>query len=163
MAQESSFDIVCKIELQEVDNAVQQVMKEIHTRYDFKGSKSEVRRENQEILMLADDEYKRKSLVDMLSQRLSARKVSLKGLTFSKPEEASGGSLRQKITLQQGIPSEQAKEIVKIIKGTGRKVQAAIQGDLVRVRGKSKDDLQAIMQVLRGSSLPIDMQFENYR
>jgi uncharacterized protein YajQ (UPF0234 family) len=163
MAQESSFDIVCKIDLQEVDNAIQQVMKEIRTRYDFKGSKSDVRRESHEILLLADDEYKRKSIVDMLSQRLAARKVSLKGLTFSKPEEAAGGALRQKIALQQGIPTEQAKEIVKIIKNTGRKVQAAIQGDLVRVRGKSKDDLQGIMQALRGSSLAIDMQFENYR
>lgn len=163
MAQENSFDIVCKIDLQEVDNAVQQVMKEIRTRYDFKGSKSDVRREAHEIQLLADDEYKRKSIVEMLSQRLAARKVSLKGLTFSKPEEAAGGALRQTITLQQGIPTEQAREIVKIIKGTGRKVQAAIQGDLVRVRGKSRDDLQAIMQVLRGSSLSIDMQFENYR
>jgi uncharacterized protein YajQ (UPF0234 family) len=163
MAQENSFDIVCKIDLQEVDNAIQQVMKEIRTRYDFKGSKSDVRRESHEILLLADDEYKRKSIVEMLSQRLAARKVSLKGLTFSKPEEAAGGALRQKITLQQGIPTEQAKEIVKIIKNTGRKVQAAIQGDLVRVRGKNKDDLQGIMQALRGSALAIDMQFENYR
>ena len=163
MAKENSFDIVCKIDLQEVDNAIQQVIKEIRTRYDFKGSKSDVRRESHEILLLADDEYKRKSIVEMLSQRLAARKVSLKGLTFSKPEEAAGGALRQKITLQQGIPTEQAKEIVKIIKSTGRKVQAAIQGDLVRVRGKSKDDLQGIMQALRGSSLAIDMQFENYR
>jgi cyclic-di-GMP-binding protein len=163
MAQENSFDIVCKIDLQEVDNAIQQVMKEIRTRYDFKGSKSEIQRETHEIHLLADDDYKLRSIVEMLSQRLAARKVSLKGLTFSKPEEAAGGALRQNITLQQGIPSEQAKEIVKLIKGTGRKVQASIQGDLVRVRGKSRDDLQGIIQLLRGSSLPIDMQFENYR
>ena len=163
MAQENSFDIVCKIDLQEVDNAIQQVLKEIHTRYDFKGSSSEVRRDNQEIHLLADDDYKLRSIVEMLSQRLAARKVSLKGLTFSKPEEAAGGALRQKITLQQGIPTEQAREIVKIIKNTGKKVQASIQGDLVRVRGKSRDDLQGIMQVLRESSLSIDMQFENYR
>lgn len=163
MAQENSFDIVCKIDLQEVDNAIQQVMKEIRTRYDFKGSKSEVSRDNHEIHLLADDEYKLRSIVEMLSQRLAARKVSLKGLTFFKPEEAAGGALRQKITLQQGIPTEQAREIVKIIKDTGKKVQASIQGDLVRVRGKSRDDLQGIMQVLRGSSLSIDMQFENYR
>jgi uncharacterized protein YajQ (UPF0234 family) len=163
MPQENSFDIVCKIDLQEVDNAIQQVMKEIRTRYDFKGSLSEVRRENHEVHLLADDEFKLKSVVEMLSQRLAARKVSLKGLTFSKPEQAAGGSLRQNVTLQQGIPGEQAKEIVKIIKGTGRKVQASIQGDQVRVRGKSRDDLQAIIQVLRGSPLSIDMQFENYR
>jgi cyclic-di-GMP-binding protein len=163
MTQENSFDIVCKIDLQEVDNAIQQVMKEIRTRYDFKGSKSEVRREAGEILLLADDSYKLKSVVEMLSQRLSARKVSLKGLVFSKPEEAAGGALRQKVTLQQGIPAEPAKEIVKMIKASGKKVQASIQGDMVRVKGKSKDDLQAIMQMLRASTLSIDMQFENYR
>ena len=163
MAQENSFDIVCKIDLQEVDNAIQQVMKEIHTRYDLKGSKSRVDREEHEIHLLADDEFKLKSVVDMLSQRLAARKVSLKGLSFSKPEEAAGGAVRQTIALQQGIPIEQAREIVKIVKGAGRKVQASIQGDMVRVRGKSKDDLQVIMQALRGSSLSIDMQFENYR
>jgi uncharacterized protein YajQ (UPF0234 family) len=122
-----------------------------------------VHRENHEILLLADDDFKLKSVVEMLSQRLAARKVSLKGINFSKPEEAAGGAFRQKATLQQGIPAEQAKEIVRIIKGTGRKVQASIQGDQVRVRGKNRDDLQAIIQVLRGSSLSIDMQFENYR
>ncbi len=163
MAQESSFDIVCETDLQEVDNAIQQVMKEVRTRYDFKGSVSEVRREQHEILLVADDEFKRKSLVEMLNQRLAARKVSLKGINFGKPEEASGGSVRQRVVLQQGIPSEQAREIVRIIKGTGRKVQPSIQGDTVRVRGKSKDDLQAIMQVLRASQLPIEMQFVNYR
>jgi len=163
MAQENSFDIVCKVDLQEVDNAIQQVMKEIRTRYDFKGSRSEVRRENQEIHLLTEDDYKRRSVVEMLSQRLAARKVSLKCLTFGKPEEAAGGALRQTLSLQQGIPTEQAKEIVRIIKGTGRKVQAAIQGDLVRVRGKNRDDLQSVIQVLRSSSLAIDMQFDNYR
>jgi len=163
MAQENSFDIVCKIDLQEVDNAIQQVMKEIRTRYDLKGSKSQVGREEHEIHLLADDEFKLKSVVEMLSQRLAARKVSLKGLTFSRPEEAAGGAVRQKISLQQGIPIEQAREIVKIVKSSGKKVQASIQADMVRVRGKNKDDLQAIMQILRGSSLAIAMQFENYR
>ena len=163
MAQESSFDIVCKIDLQEVDNAIQQVMKEVRTRYDLKGGKSQVGREENEIHLLSDDEFKLKSVVEMLNQRLAARRVSLKGLTFSKPEAAAGGTVRQKIALQQGIPTEQAREIVKIIKSTGKKVQAGIQGDMVRVRGKSKDDLQTIMQALRGSSLSIEMQFENYR
>ena len=163
MAQENSFDIVCKVDLQEVDNAIQQVMKEVRTRYDFKGSKSDVRRENLEIQLLADDDYTRRCVVEMLNQRLAARKVSLKCLTFSKPEEAAGGALRQTIALQQGIPTDQAKEIVKLIKASGKKVQAAIQGDLVRVRGKSKDELQSVMQALRSSSLPIEMQFENYR
>lgn len=163
MAQENSFDIVSRIDLQEVDNAIQQVMKEVRTRYDFRGSRSDVHREQHEILLLAGDDYKRKSLIDLLGQRLAARKVSLKGLTFGKPEEAAGGSLRQKIALQQGIPTDQAREIVKIVKETGKKVQAAIQGDLVRVRGKNKDDLQAIMQALRARDLPLDMQFVNYR
>ena len=163
MAQENSFDIVCKIDLQEVDNAIQQVMEEIRTRYDLKGSKSQVEREEHQIHLLAADEFKLKSVVEMLSQRLAARKVSLKGLTFSKPEEAAGGAVRQKIALQQGIPIEQAREIVKIVKSSGRKVQVSIQGDMVRVRAKSKDELQAVMQILRGSSLTIDMQFENYR
>jgi len=163
MAQESSFDIVCKIDLQEVDNAIQQVMKEIRTRYDLKGSKSQVGREEHEIHLLCDDEFKLKSVVEMLNQRLAARRVSLKGLVFSKPEGAAGGAVRQTVALQQGIPIEQAREIVKIIKSSGKKVQASIQGDMVRVRGKNKDDLQAIMQTLRGSSLSIEMQFENYR
>jgi hypothetical protein len=163
MAQESSFDIVCELDLQEVDNALQQVMKEIRTRYDFKGSRSEVRREGAEITLLADDETRRRSVVDLLTQRLAARKVSLKGVTFGRPEEAAGGSLRQKITLQQGIPTEQARAIVKLIKDSDRKVQAAIQGESVRVRGKNKDDLQAVIQLLRSSDLPIAMQFVNYR
>jgi hypothetical protein len=163
MAQENSFDIVCKIDLQEVDNAIQQVMKEIHTRYDLKGSKSRVDREEHEIHLLADDEFKLKSVVEMLSQRLAARKVSLKGLTFSKPEGAAGGAVRQKISLQQGIPVEQAREIVKIIKGTGRKVQASIQGDTVRVTGKKRDDLQDAIAFVKKTITDFPLQYQNFR
>ncbi len=163
MVSESSFDIVSKIDLQEVDNAIQQALKEIRQRYDFKGSIADIRREEHSLRLVADDDYKLKAVTEILTQRLAGRRVPLKGLVFKTPESATGGSLRQEVVLQQGIPQEQAKEIVKILKGTNLKVQAAIQGDQVRVKGKSRDDLQAAMRVLRESPLPIDMQFTNYR
>ncbi len=163
MASENSFDIVSKIDLQEVDNAVQQALKEIRQRYDFKGSIADIRRDKTSLHLQADDEYKLKAVTEILSERLAGRRVPLKGLTFKPPEQATGGSLRQEVVLQQGIPQEQAKEIVKILKASNLKVQAAIQGDQVRVRGKNRDDLQAAIQALRDTSLPIDMQFTNYR
>ncbi len=163
MASENSFDIVSKIDLQEVDNAVQQALKEIHQRYDFKGSIADIRRDKTSLHLQADDEYKLKAVTEILSERLAGRRVPLKGLTFKPPEQATGGSLRQEVVLQQGIPQEQAKEIVKILKASNLKVQAAIQGDQVRVRGKNRDDLQAAIRTLRDTSLPIDMQFTNYR
>ena len=163
MASENSFDIVSKIDLQEVDNAVQQALKEIHQRYDFKGSIADIRRDKTSLHLEADDEYKLKAVTEILSERLAGRRVPLKGLTFKPPEQATGGSLRQEVVLQQGIPQEQAKEIVKILKASNLKVQAAIQGDQVRVRGKNRDDLQAAIRTLRDTSLPIDMQFTNYR
>jgi cyclic-di-GMP-binding protein len=163
VASESSFDIVSKIDLQEVDNAIHQALKEIHQRYDFKGSLADIRREKDIVHLTADDDYKLRALTEILNQKLAARRVPLKGLTFKKPEEATGGSLRQQITLQQGIPQDQAKEIVKILKASNLKVQAAIMGDQVRVKGKSKDELQSAIRVLRDGALPIDMQFTNYR
>jgi len=163
VASENSFDIVSKIDLQEVDNAVQQALKEIHQRYDFKGSIADIRRDKTSLHLQADDEYKLKAVTEILSERLAGRRVPLKGLTFKPPEQATGGSLRQEVVLQQGIPQEQAKEIVKILKASNLKVQAAIQGDQVRVRGKNRDDLQAAIRTLRDTSLPIDMQFTNYR
>ncbi len=163
MASENSFDIVSKIDLQEVDNAVQQALKEIRQRYDFKGSIADIRRDKTSLHLQADDEYKLKAVTEILSERLAGRRVPLKGLTFKPPEQATGGSLRQEVVLQQGIPQEQAKEIVKILKASNLKVQAAIQGDQVRVRGKNRDDLQAAIRTLRDTSLPIDMQFTNYR
>ena len=163
MASENSFDIISKIDLQEVDNAVQQALKEIHQRYDFKGSIADIRRDKTSLHLQADDEYKLKAVTEILSERLAGRRVPLKGLTFKPPEQATGGSLRQEVVLQQGIPQEQAKEIVKILKASNLKVQAAIQGEQVRVRGKNRDDLQAAIQALRDTSLPIDMQFTNYR
>jgi len=163
VASENSFDIVSKIDLQEVDNAVQQALKEIRQRYDFKGSIADIRRDKTSLHLQADDEYKLKAVTEILSERLAGRRVPLKGLTFKPPEQATGGSLRQEVVLQQGIPQEQAKEIVKILKASNLKVQAAIQGEQVRVRGKNRDDLQAAIQALRDTSLPIDMQFTNYR
>jgi cyclic-di-GMP-binding protein len=163
VASESSFDIVSKIDLQEVDNAIQQAMKEVRQRYDFKGSIADIRREKEVLHLQADDSYKLKALTEILSERLAGRRVPLKGLTFKPAEEATGGSLRQEVTLQQGIPQEKAKEIVKILKGSGLKVQAAIQADQVRVKGKNKDDLQSAIGLLRRSDLDIDMQFTNYR
>ena len=163
MASESSFDIVSKIDLQEVDNAIQQALKEIRQRYDFKGSIADIRREKEIVHLVGDDDYKLRAVTEILMQKLAARRVPAKGLTFKKAEEATGGSLRQQVVLQQGIPQEQAKEIVKILKTSGIKVQAAIQGDQVRVKGKNKDDLQSAIKVLRDSALDFDMQFTNYR
>jgi cyclic-di-GMP-binding protein len=163
VASENSFDIVSKIDLQEVDNALQQALKEIQQRYDFKGSISDIRREKEILHLVADDEYKLKAVSEILLVKLAARRVPAKGLTFKTPEQATGQSLRQQIVLQQGIPQEQAKEIVKILKSSGLKVQASIQADQVRVKGKSKDELQGAMKILRDSSLKLDMQFTNFR
>jgi len=163
VASENSFDIVSRIDLQEVDNAVQQAIKEIRQRYDFKGSISDIRREKEIVHLLADDEYKLKAVTEILVQKLAARRVPAKGLTFKTPEAATGQSLRQEVVLQQGIPQDQAKEIVKVLKSSGLKVQASIQSDQVRVKGKSKDELQGAMKVLRDASLSFDMQFTNYR
>ena len=165
MASENSFDIVSKIEMQEIKNAIEQAMKEVAQRFDFKGSKSEIKLEekNNEILVSSDDEYKLKSLLDILQSKLVKRGISLKALTYDKIESALGGTVKQNIKLQQGIPSEKAKEVVKVIKETKLKVQSQIQGDQVRVTGKNRDDLQAIIKLLRERDFGIDMRFENYR
>ncbi|HZM70459.1 MAG TPA: YajQ family cyclic di-GMP-binding protein [Candidatus Cryosericum sp.] len=163
MAAESSFDIVSKVDFQEVDNAVNQALKEIGQRYDFKGSKVEIRREVASLHLHAENDYKLRAVTEILSQRLAGRRVPLKALVFKEPIPSLGGSLRQEIQLQQGIPQDKAKEIVRILKGSGLKVQAAIQGDQVRVRGKSRDELQGAIQTLKSSELDFDMQFTNYR
>ena len=163
MASESSFDIVSKVDLQEVDNAIHQALKEIGQRWDFKGATAEIRREAHVLHLHAADDYKLKALVEILSQRLAGRKVPLKALNFKTPEPAFGGSIRQEVGLQEGIAQDHAKEIVKLLKSSGLKVQASIQGDQVRVRGKSRDELQGAIQLLRGSVLDFDMQFTNYR
>ena len=160
---DSSFDIVSSVDLQEVKNAIAQATKEIQTRYDLKSSGSSVELTGEEMLLTSSDEFKLKAVREVLEQRLVKRNVPLKALTFETIESALGGTVRQKVTLQKGIPTEKAREIVKVIKGTKLKVQAAIQGDQLRVTGKSKDDLQTVMQVLKGTDLGIDMQFTNRR
>lgn len=160
---ECSFDIVSKLELQEVDNAIQQTMKEIRTRYDFKGSISDVTRAGNELTIQSEDRFKLKSVVEILNQRLAKRSVPLKALTFKDPRESSGGTVTQSVVLQEGIDSEQAREIVRIIKGLKVKVQPTIMGDQLRVKGKNKDDLQAVISQLRDQKLDFDIQFTNYR
>ena len=163
MAAENSFDVACKIDMQEVTNALDQARREIATRYDLKGSKCDVTIEKTDITLTAPDDMKLKAVVDILQSRLHKRGVPLKALTYGDVEQASGGALRQKITLQQGIPIEKAKEIVRIIKDTKIKVQASIQADQVRVSGKNRDDLQKIIALLREQELGIAVQFTNYR
>ena len=163
MAAENSFDVACKIDMQEVTNALDQARREIETRYDLKGSKNEVTLEKTDITILAADDMKLKAVVDILQSRLHKRGVPLKALTYGTVEQAAGGTLRQKIALQQGIPIEKAKEIVRLVKDTKVKVQAAIQEDHVRVTGKNRDDLQRIIALLKEKDLGIALQFTNYR
>jgi cyclic-di-GMP-binding protein len=158
-----SFDIVSKVDMQEVDNAVNQTVKEIGQRYDFKGSKSEVTLEKDSIKVLADDDFKLKAIIDILQSKFVKRNISPKALQYGKAEEASGSMVRQIITLQAGIPKEKAKEIGAIIKETKLKVQSQIQDDQVRVTGKNIDDLQEVIRVLKAKDLDIDMQFVNFR
>lgn len=163
MSKESSFDISSTVDLQEVDNAVQQAMKEIQQRFDFKGTSCRITRDEMGLTLNADDTFKLKAVVELLESKLVRRKVSLKALVYQAPEAAAKGTVRQQVALQQGISPEKAREIVKVIRGLGLKVQAQIQGDQVRVSGKSKDDLQAVMQALRAHDFGIDLQFGNYR
>jgi uncharacterized protein YajQ (UPF0234 family) len=160
---ESSFDVVSSVDLQEVKNAISQAMKEITTRFDLKGTGSDVSLQGEEIVITSADEFKMKAVRDVLETRLVKRNVPLKALTFGTMDKALGGTVRQKVSMQKGIPTDKAREIVKIIKGSKLKVQAAIQGDQVRVSGKNKDDLQSVMQSLKAADLGIDMQFTNYR
>ncbi len=163
MAAENSFDIACKIDMQEVTNALDQARREIATRYDHKGSKCEITLEKTDITVAAPDDMKVKALVDILQSRLHKRGVPLKALTYGDVEQAAGGALRQRISLQQGIPIERAREIVRLIKDTKIRVQASIQEDQVRVAGKNRDDLQKIIAMLRDKDLGIAIQFTNYR
>lgn len=159
-----SFDIVSKVDEQEIDNAVNQAIKEISQRYDFKGSKSEIKWEKkEEIIVIGDDDFKLKAVIDVLQGKLVKRGVSLKALEYGKVEDASGGLKRQVIKIRQGIPTEKAKEIVKIIKDSGIKVQSQIQDEQVRVTGKKRDDLQEVIQMLKTKDLDINLQFVNMR
>jgi cyclic-di-GMP-binding protein len=161
---ENTFDIVSKLDLQEVSNAIQQALKEVHTRFDLKDSKSNIELDGKDAIVLHSiDEYKLKAVNDILQQKLVKRGVSLKGLTYGAIESAAGGTAKQRITMQQGISIEKARDIVKLIKNSKKKVQASIQGDLVRVSGKDRDSLQEIIALLRQRDFGIDMQFTNYR
>jgi len=161
---ENTFDIVSKIDLQEISNAIQQAMKEIITRFDLKDSKSSVALEGKDAIILHSiDEYKLKAVNDILQAKLVKRGISLRGLTYGPIESALGATAKQKITLQQGIPIEKAKAMVQLVKNSKKKVQASIQGDLVRVSGKDRDALQEIIALLRQQDFGIDMQFTNYR
>ena len=165
MAQEFTFDVVSKVDLQEVSNAVQQAAKEIGTRFDFRGSKSRVDWNEKELALTltSDDESKLKSVVDILETRLVKRGIAIKSLDYGKIEPAAGATVRQVAKVQQGIPSEKAKEIVKAIKDQKLKVQASIQADQVRIAGRSKDELQSAMALLRGRDFGVPLQFTNYR
>jgi uncharacterized protein YajQ (UPF0234 family) len=163
MPADNSFDIVCKVDMQEVTNALDQTRREVDTRYDLKGSKNEIKLEKTDVIITSADEMKLKAVVDIMQSRLHKRGVPLKALTYGTVEPAAGSTFRQKVGLQQGIPIDKAKEIVRLIKDSKLKVQASIQEDQVRVSGKSKDDLQRVMAMVREKDLGIAVQFTNYR
>lgn len=165
MASDNSFDIVSKVDLQELSNAIQQALKEIHTRYDLKDSKSNIVTEEKDtkIVLTSADDFKLKAVTDILQGKLVKRGISLKALEYGPVEPAAGATVRQRITLQQGIPGEKAKDIVRAIKDSKLKVQAAIQGDTVRVTGKDRDTLQQVITLVRSKDFGIDVSFTNYR
>lgn len=163
MAKENSFDIASKTDLNEVKNGVNQAMKEVKQRFDFKGSKSDIGVEDDALVLLSDDEFKLKSLIEILAQKLVKRGVSLKALSYGKVESALGGAVRQRVSIQQGIPTEKAKDIARFIRDTKLKVQTSIQGDVVRVSSRDRDTLQKVIALLRDRDFGIDMQFTNYR
>src|SRR3954469_21772289 len=163
MAQQNSFDIVSQVDRAEIMNAVNQTIKEVRQRFDFKGSHADVTLEEKELVLAAEDETKLRNMNDILQQKLVRRGVPLKALSYGKVEPAAGSTVRQHVEIQQGIPQEKAKEIVKFIKNSKAKVQAAIQGDTVRVTGRDRDTLQDVITKLKAKDFGINMQFSNYR
>lgn len=163
MSKESSFDIVSKVDLSEVTNAIQTAVKEIENRFDFKGSKSNISLEKEEIVILSDDEFKLGQVKDVLLGKLVKRDVSIKNLEYGKMEPAASGTVRQRVKLIQGIDKDNAKKINTIIKDAGLKVKTQVQDDQLRVTGKNKDDLQQVIAAIRKADLPIEVQFMNYR
>ena len=157
-----SFDVVCRVDQQEVDNAINQTLREVGQRFDFKNTKTELRREDAALHLQSSDDFKVKALADILREKLAKRQVPLKAVSFDPIEPGPAGNAKQKATLQEGIPTDKAREIVKLVKDTKLKVQVAIQGDQLRVTGKKKDELQAVMQLLRGRDLGIAVQFTNF-
>jgi uncharacterized protein YajQ (UPF0234 family) len=163
MAQQNSFDIVSQIDRAEITNALDQTMKEVRQRFDFKGSAAAVVLEEDELILTAEDATKLRNMNDILQQKLVRRSVPLKAFNYGNVEPAAGGTVRQRVAIQQGIPTDKAKEIVKFIKDTKAKVQASIQGDVVRVTGKDRDTLQDIIGKLKAKDFNINMQYTNYR
>lgn len=163
MAQQNSFDIVSQVDRAEVSNAIHQTMKEVGQRFDFKGSSAKVSLEEKELVLSAEDETKLRNMNDILQQKLVRRGVPLKALSYGNAEPAAGGTVRQRAEIQQGIPQEKAKEIVKFIKDSKAKVQASIQGDTVRISGRDRDTLQQVIGGLKAKDFGINMQFTNYR
>lgn len=163
MAQQNSFDIVSEVDRAEIGNAINQTMKEVGQRFDFKGSEARVALEDKELVLIAEDETRLHNMNDIFQQKLVRRGVPLKALSYGKAEPAAGGTLRQRVQIQQGIPQDKAKEVVKFIKDTKAKVQAAIQGETVRVTGKDRDTLQDVIAKLKAKDFGINMQFTNYR
>ena len=163
MAKENSFDIVSKTDYAEVTNAVNQTMKEVSQRFDFKGSSAKVEQQQKDLVLSAEDETKLRNMNDILQGKLVKRGISLKALDYQKIEPAAGGTVRQLVKIQQGIPIEKAKEVVKFIKDAKLKVQSSIQGETVRVSGKDRDILQDVIAKLKANDFGIDMQFDNYR
>ncbi|GIO61082.1 hypothetical protein FHS19_000606 [Paenibacillus rhizosphaerae] len=163
MSSENSFDIVSKLDFQEMINAINQTEREIETRFDFKGSKSSLKLEKETLVITSDDEYKLNAVIDILQSKMIKRGLSLKNVDYGKVEPASMGTVRQRITLKQGIDQDNAKKINVLIRDSKLKVKSQIQGDQIRVTGKSKNDLQAVMQLLRKADLPLDLQFTNLK
>jgi len=164
MASDCSFDVVCKVDLDEVKNAVSQAMKEIGQRYDFKGSTSKIELKDDKVLVLnSDDEVKLKAVIDVLQSKLHKRGVSIRSMVYGKVDPAAKGTVRQEVTIQQGIPVEKAKGLVKVLKDAKLKAQASIQGDQLRVSGKSRDDLQEAIALFKQNDQGLDLQFTNYR
>jgi len=163
MSNENAFDIVSKVDMQELNNAIQQAERELATRFDFKGSKSSIAIEKEELIVASDDDFKLQGLLDILLAKMVKRGVPIKNLDYGKIEPASGTTVRQRIKLRTGIDQEAAKKINILIRDSKLKVKSQIQGDQIRVTGKSKDDLQAVMALLRGSDLPVELQFMNFR
>jgi uncharacterized protein YajQ (UPF0234 family) len=163
MASDSSFDIVSELSMPEVTNAVEQATKEINQRFDFKGSISAITLEKDEIVLVSEDEGKLQSVIRVMEERAVKRGISLKAFDYQPVEPATGATIRQRIKLKQGIPTDKAKQIVKAIKGMKIKVQASIQGEQVRVSGKKRDDLQAVMAMLKESDQGLPLQFNNFR
>ncbi|NQX65833.1 YajQ family cyclic di-GMP-binding protein [Paenibacillus ferrarius] len=163
MSTESSFDIVSKVDMQELTNAIQQAEKEILTRFDFKGSKSSIKLDKDQLVVTSDDEFKLQNVLDIMHAKMTKRGISIKNLEYSKVEPAAGQTVRQKISMKQGVDQENSKKINILIRDSKLKVKTQIQGDQIRVTGKSRDDLQAVIALLRKAEIPLDLQFVNLK